>query len=107
MKRFGSWTALLWSAGSLLFAHSTRGAEPMLGDAKRIVFLGDSITHAGRYVDFIEAYFVTRFPERQIEILNLGLPSETVSSLSEEGHAGGQFPRPDLEERLTRVLEKT
>src|SRR5205807_8874522 len=31
----------------------------------------------------------------------------TVSGLSEEGHAGGQFPRPDLHERLGRVLKAT
>ena len=30
-----------------------------------------------------------------------------MSGLSEAGHAGGKFPRPDLHERLARVLEKT
>jgi lysophospholipase L1-like esterase len=39
------------------------------------------------------------------ELVDAGLPSETVSGLSEEGHAGGQFPRPDLAERLDRVLK--
>lgn len=73
----------------------------------RVVFLGDSITYSGQYVEDIEAYFLTRYPERHLEFLNLGLPSETVSGLSEDGHAGGQFPRPDLHERLGRVLEKT
>lgn len=73
----------------------------------RIVFIGDSITYSGQYVESVEAYFVTRFPEQRIEFLNLGLPSETVSGLAEEGHAGGKFPRPDLRERLARVLEKT
>jgi lysophospholipase L1-like esterase len=57
-------------------------------------------------VEFIEAYFVTRFSNRRVEFMNVGLPSETVSGLSEPGHAGGQFPRPDLHERLARVLEK-
>ena len=79
----------------------------MLAGAGRVLFLGDSITYSGQYVELIEAYFVTRFPKRQIEFLNLGLPSETVSGLSEPGHAGGAFPRPDLHERLARVLEKT
>src|SRR3989454_3392034 len=74
---------------------------------KRVVFLGDSITHAGNYVALVEAYFVTRYPQRSIEFINLGLPSETVSGLSEQGHAGGQFPRPDLHERLGRVLDRT
>lgn len=41
-----------------------------------------------------------------MEILNLGLSSETVSGLSEPGHAGGKFPRPDLHERLGRILTK-
>jgi lysophospholipase L1-like esterase len=83
------------------------GAEELLPAAKRVLFLGDSITYAGQYVEFVETYFATRFPERRIEFLNLGLPSETVSGLSEEGHADGTFPRPDLHERLGRVLERT
>jgi lysophospholipase L1-like esterase len=91
---------------------SFQAAEPtnalaILQNVHRIVFLGNSITYSGQYVEFIEAYFVTRFPERQIQFLDLGLPSETVSGLSEDGHAGGKFPRPDLRERLARVLEKT
>ena len=78
----------------------------MLPGARRVVVLGDSITHSGQYVDFIETYFVTRFPDRRVEFLNVGLPSETVSGLSEPGHADGKFPRPDLHERLERVLEQ-
>ena len=77
-----------------------------LTGVKRIVFLGDSITHAGQYVEFVEAGLRLRFPESQIEFLDIGLPSETVSGLSEDGHAGGKFPRPDLHERLERVLAK-
>ena len=88
-------------------AFHARGADEMLPGARRVLFLGDSITYSGQYVESIEAYFATRFPDRTIEFLNLGLPSETVSGLSEEGHASGKFPRPDLHERLARVLEKT
>ena len=73
---------------------------------KRILFLGDSITYAGQYVDRFEMLLFTQYPERQWEVINCGLPSETVSGLSEEGHAGGKFPRPDLHERLGRVLAK-
>jgi lysophospholipase L1-like esterase len=46
------------------------------------------------------------YPNQTIEIINVGLPSETVSGLSEPGHADGQFPRPDLRERLHRVLDR-
>jgi len=74
---------------------------------RRIVVLGDSITYSGGYVNAFAAYFATRQPGRPLEIINVGLASETVSGLSEEGHAKGAFPRPDLHERLGRVLAAT
>ncbi len=83
-------------------------AQPdFLPGVRRVVFLGDSITYSGQYIEYLEAYALSRFPERHIQFLNLGLPSETVSGLSEPGHAGGQFPRPGLHERLARVLVQT
>lgn len=75
-------------------------------NAKRVLFIGNSITYAGRYVQIVEAYQRAKFPNQEIEIYNVGLPSETVSGLSEDGHASGRFPRPDLHERLARVLEQ-
>jgi lysophospholipase L1-like esterase len=87
-------------------AVAAQGPTPLAG-IERVLFLGDSITYGGRYIELIDVYFVTRFPERQVEFLNLGLPSETVSGLSEPGHANGEFPRPDLHERLGRVLAET
>lgn len=83
------------------------GALAKLQGLHRVIFLGDSITYAGGYVDEVEAYYVTRFPDWHFEFINMGLGSETVSGLSEPGHAGGKFRRPDLHERLGRVLEKT
>ena len=74
---------------------------------KRVVFLGDSITYDGHYVSDIVAYQRSREPNRQIELINVGLSSENTSGLSEPGHADGKFPRPDLHERLARVLDKT
>jgi lysophospholipase L1-like esterase len=82
-------------------------AQPIAPSVKRIVFLGNSITWAGQYINYIEAYLRVQHPDRQWEFINVGLPSETVSGLSEEGHAGGSFPRPDLHERLKRILEQT
>jgi len=80
--------------------------DGVLPDAKRILFLGDSITYSGHYITLVETAIRLQHPQREVELLNLGLPSETVSGLSEPGHAGGQFPRPDLHERLTRVLDQ-
>jgi lysophospholipase L1-like esterase/pimeloyl-ACP methyl ester carboxylesterase len=93
---------------TVLFAEAAAAAESTLFlGVNRIVFLGDSITYSGQYIEFVEACVLSRFPAAQIEFLNLGLPSETVSGLSEPNHAGGAFPRPDLHERLARVLQQT
>ena len=73
---------------------------------KRVVFLGDSITQAGGYVAFATYYLEKLYPKKDFDILGLGLASETLSGLSEDGHAGGKFPRPCLFDRLDRVLEK-
>jgi pimeloyl-ACP methyl ester carboxylesterase/lysophospholipase L1-like esterase len=70
----------------------------------RIAFLGDSITYDGRWPALVESALRATAQFADADIVNLGLPSETVSGLSEEGHAGGQFPRPCLHERLERVL---
>ena len=79
---------------------------PISQDTKRIVFLGNSITYNGKFVSYLDAYLTLRYPGKNLEIINVGLPSETVSGLSEPGHADGQFPRPDLRERLNRILNQ-
>jgi lysophospholipase L1-like esterase len=79
--------------------------EPLAG-VRRVVFLGDSITYSGEYIEYVETALRLKYPKLECEFLDLGLPSETLSGLSEPGHAGGQFPRPDLHERLDRLLAK-
>ena len=59
----------------------------------------------GSLVQTRTAHF-TQHSDRKFKVINCGLPSETVSGLSEPDHAGGKFPRPDLHERLGRVLAK-
>ena len=100
---FSRMIAVLACALILVGCATSRPAPP---GAKRILFLGDSITYAGQYIEFIEAALIEKHPERIYEIINCGLPSETASGLSEPGHAGGQFPRPDVHERVDRVLAK-
>ena len=73
-------------------------------ETERIVFLGNSITYSGKFVSYVDAYLTLRYHDRKLEIINVGLPSETVSGLSEPNHADGKFPRPDLHERLQQVL---
>ncbi len=106
MKAFSLLPILIAGLLLPLGAHAAARADLPKG-VHRAIFLGASITHAGGFAADIEAYFISRYPERKIEFINAGLPSETVSGLSEPGHAGGAFPRPDLHERLGRVLEQT
>ncbi len=102
---------ILVAAGIFLFLPSAFSGKnsrpPFPKHTKRILFLGNSITYAGTYVTAIETWFIIHYPKDQFEFINEGLPSETVSGLSEPNHADGKFPRPDLHERLARVLALT
>ena len=88
------------------FAFTAPEADRPLKNVKRVVFLGDSITYAGQWIEYVETILRATDPSFSSEFLNIGLPSETVSGLSEPGHAGGAFPRPVLSERLDRVLQQ-
>ena len=68
---------------------------------KRILFLGNSITHNGLYVSLIEYALRKQYPKQKIDIISIGLGSETVSCLTESEHP---FPRPCLSERLDRAI---
>ena len=51
-------------------------AQSKLPDSvHRIVFLGNSITYAGNYITDIETYFITHYPNKQYEFINMGLPN--------------------------------
>jgi len=84
-------------------------AQAQFGDARRIVFLGDSITYAGDYVTDVACWLEAN--GSTAEVVNLGVPSETASDLTEAENAGHvkahRFPRPPLGERLARVLAET
>ena len=88
-------------------ASRSRSTAELLDEPGCVLFLGDSITWAGGYVEDFETCWRATHPDSRAEILELGLPSETVSGLSENGHAGGAFARPVLDERLERTLERT
>ena len=86
-----------------VFVPLTADAEPLIEPNQRIVILGDSITFAGGYIDQMDGYLATKFPDRRYELINMGIPSETACGLSEPYHP---FPRPNVNERLGRVLAK-
>lgn len=80
----------------LLFAASLSVSVVALADDKprfalkggeTIVFFGDSITQNGGYVNYFEAFLLTRFPQKTFNVVNRGISSETISGTSEEDHA--------------------
>jgi hypothetical protein len=106
---------LLAAAGVALFlvfspAPQASEAQPdtlaeQLAAADRMLVLGDSITYDGRWVADVAAWM--EYEGLTAEVIDCGLSSETVSGLSEDGHAAGTFTRPDIAERLDRVLRLT
>jgi lysophospholipase L1-like esterase len=81
-----------------------QGADaPFPTQAKKILFLGDSITNTGHYISIIETRLRMSGTANLPEMINLGLPSETACGLSEPDHP---FPRPDVHERIDRALAK-
>ncbi|RKN80503.1 GDSL-type esterase/lipase family protein [Paenibacillus ginsengarvi] len=73
-------------------------------DGRRIVFLGDSITDNGLFIAYMESYFMKHMPETRIQLMNLGVSSETASGLSEPDHP---YPRPCVFGRLARALRES
>ena len=107
MFKIISWIVgiLILAQGLLTSAKNMLPAQKMQAtDLQRIVFLGDSITYSGGYTATVESRYLTLNKDTNTEFLNLGLMSETVSGLSEPSHP---FPRPNLLERLDRILNQT
>lgn len=98
---------LIFCLAMMEAALSQPGDAYPLSKAKRILFVGNSITYGGGYVSFFECFYRKQYPASRAEIINVGLPSETVSGLSEPNHADGAFPRPCLFSRLESLLKKT
>jgi lysophospholipase L1-like esterase len=93
---------IVFAWASQLPAAEPPSARDAVLHAKRIVVLGDSITSGSGWVVPFIAWLESEGWTG--DVINMALSSETVSGLSEDGHAGGKFPRPDLHERLDRVL---
>lgn len=74
-----------------------------LENNQRILFLGDSITQDGTYINYIDTFLTAKYPEKNFDLLNLGLSSETVCGLTEPNHP---YPRPNINDRLARILER-
>ena len=92
-------TSAICIAWSLYLAPASAEEPFYLQGGETIVFFGDSITQNGQYVNYVEAYLLTRFPDKQFTLVNHGMNSQTVSGTSEPDH---DPPRPDAHPRFAR-----
>ena len=86
-----------------LLAGAAAAGGPFLRKGDRVLCLGDSITQDGRYLAALDLIVRSRMPDTPVEIIPLGLASETLSGTSEKHHP---WPRPDVHERAARAVEK-
>ena len=67
-----------------------------------MLILGDSITQGGTYVTMAQFALARAHPASRVDLVSIGLSSETTSGLTERIHPG---PRPCVLTRLARALE--
>ena len=48
-----------------------------------ICFVGNSITHAGQYHEFIQLFYATRFPNTKLKIINTGISGDNANNILE------------------------
>lgn len=64
----------------LCMSLNAQRVEPFKKD-DRVVFVGNSITHAGRYHQYIWLYYMTRFPDMPLTIMNAGIGGEVAGQM--------------------------
>jgi Lysophospholipase L1 and related esterases len=65
--------------GYIAFAHDLAPASFQDGDV--VCFVGDSITEDGRFISYLHAFYLTRFPDRRIRFVNTGTAGDSVGDV--------------------------
>ncbi|HZU98816.1 MAG TPA: SGNH/GDSL hydrolase family protein [Planctomycetota bacterium] len=77
-----------WAVFFFLLVATARADDFYLKDKDKVVFYGDSITDQRLYTAFVEAFVVTRCPERDVRFVHSGWGGDTV-----RGGGGGPIDR--------------
>lgn len=76
-------SALLFAAAAVPAAPAAPPEAPAggvrLADRETIVFFGDSITEQNLYTAYLETFFLSRFPEKDLAAFNFGWGGDTAS----------------------------
>ena len=68
-------TALAIAAAATM----SHAEAPQFQNGDRVCVVGDSITHGRRYHLFLEAFYVTRLPDRRVDFINCGIAGDTAA----------------------------
>ena len=60
-----------------------------------ICFVGNSITHAGQYHEFIQLFYATRFPNTKLKIINTGISGDNANNILERLETDVLVNHPD------------
>lgn len=80
-KSPASFALLLVASVSLLWGEVATPATLDLQEGDTLVFLGDSITHQCLYTQYVEDFFLTRYPERNIHFHNAGVSGDKAADV--------------------------
>ncbi len=69
---------LLTAALAFGLSLAAQQAPAPLVKGERVMFLGDSITHGGHYVSFLQLFQALRHPDRPVEIINAGISGQSA-----------------------------
>ncbi len=70
--------ALITLVSSAWTANAADATPAPFQDGDRVCFIGDSITHGGLYHADIALFYATRFPGRQIAMINAGISGDSA-----------------------------
>lgn len=80
LHSFAHLAVLLLVSVSLLRGEAAPAPSTLdLQDGDTLVFLGDSITHQCLYTQYVEDFFLTRYPERNIHFHNAGVSGDKAA----------------------------
>ena len=80
MKRFSLLILLLFTVVSTSVG---QGIIPPFSAGERVALVGDSITHGGHYHSYIWLYYMTRFPDMPVTLINCGVGGDEAKSILE------------------------
>ena len=66
-----------------MFINAQQQSSSIFRNGDTICFVGNSITHAGQYHEFIQLFYATRFPNTKLKIINTGISGDNANNILE------------------------